>query len=320
MSSLRALAGQVENEALKSVMSAVKDDVSEGKSLGEALQSHPKIFSKLYINMIKAGESSGKIGVVLERLADFIEYQVAMKGQIVSTISYPAIMILASSGIISFLFISIVPKLQKVFENLRVKLPWYTNVLIALSEALQRYWYVLIILGLLFIFVFKKYAATPAGRAKLDKLILKIPLFGEIILRNNISRFTRTLSTLLNSGVPIIQSLEITKNIISNTQISDVINQAKISVQEGDSLAATLDRSGQFPPLVVHMTRTGEQTGELEAMLGHVADAYEAEVQRKIATFISFLEPLMIIVLGGIVVVIVLALLLPMMSVMNQMR
>lgn len=318
--SLRALTEQVENVVLRNTLAAVKDLVTEGRSLGDACGQFPNIFDRLYINMVKAGESSGNLGLVLERLADFQEYQVKVRGQIFSALAYPGIMIFASVGIIAYLFISVVPKLQKVFTSMKVALPWYTQTLIAMSEFLQTRWYiVLITIGGIY-YGFKTWYNTDSGKEKVDSLSLRLPIVGGIVLRTNVSKFTKTLSTLLGSGVPIITALDITKNVISNKPISDAVKAAKQQVQEGESLAATIEKSKNFPPLVVHMIRTGEKTGELEQMLKHVSNAYDAEVERKIDSLISMIEPLMIIVMGGVVTVVVIAMLVPMLSIMGKVR
>ncbi|MBI2601534.1 MAG: type II secretion system inner membrane protein GspF [Deltaproteobacteria bacterium] len=318
--SLKALTDQVENTVLRNALAAVKDMVSEGKSLGEAMGSFPNIFDRLYVNMVKAGESSGSLGIVLERLADFQEYQVAVRGKIFSALAYPSLMILASFGIIIYLFVSVVPKLQKVFISLKVALPWYTQWLINISEFLQAKWYIVVaVVGAVY-YLFKVWYASEAGRESFDRMALKAPLFGGIVLRVNVSKFTKTLSTLLGSGVPIIMALEITKNIIGNKPISNAVGEARQAVQEGESLAATIEKTKVFPSLVTHMIRTGEKTGELEEMLKHVAAAYDSEVERKIESLLSLIEPLMIILMGGIVVVVVIAMLVPMLSIMNQIR
>lgn len=318
--SLKALVSQVENPVLRNTLAAVKDEVSEGKSLAESSSHFPGVFNRLYVNMVRAGESSGTLGTVLVRLADFLEYQVKVKGQIVSAVTYPAIMIVSSSALVGYLFVSVVPSLTKVFENLKVTLPWYTKALIKISETLQAYWYILVALLILGVLSFRRWVATPAGRRKFDEFLLNLPLFGGIFMRTSISRFTKTLSTLLASGVPIIQALDITKNVVTNSVIAEVLEQAKIEVQEGKSLAACIDRSGRFPGLVVHMIATGEKTGQLEEMLIHVSNAYDAEVERKIETMISLIEPLMMIIMFGIAGVVIAAMMLPMLSVMNQLR
>ncbi len=318
--SLKALTEQVDHVLLRSTVAEIKDKISEGKSLAEASSEYPTVFNKLYINMVRAGESSGTLGIVLERLADYFEKQIEIRGSIVSAITYPILMIVASFGIIAYLFISVVPKLTKVFENLRVTLPWYTKMLVGVSEFLQVYWYLVVLLGFGVYYLFHRWISTEKGKRTFDEFSLKLPLFGALILRIGVSRFTQTLSTLLSAGVPIIQALEITKNVITNVVIAQVVEEAKIAVQEGQSLANCIEKSGKFPGLVVHMIRTGEKTGQLEEMLKHVSTAYESEVERKIAAMISLIEPLMIIGMAGVTILIVMAMLIPMLSVMSQIR
>ena len=318
--SLKALTAQVEHVVLRNTLQAVREQVSEGKSLADALTQYPGVFNRLYVNMVRAGESSGTLGLVLERLADYMEKQVAAKSQVVSAMTYPAVMIFANVALIGYLIMSLVPKLQKIFVSLKAPLPTYTKAIIAFSEFLQTKWYLIpIVLGLGF-FGFRKWVGTEAGRKKFDRFLLNLPVFGPLIMRMQVSRFTQTLSTLLSSGVPIIRALEITKNIITNVVIAEVLEQAKISVQEGRNLGQTIEKSGQFPPLVTHMIMTGERTGQLEEMLSHVAVAYEAEVQRKIESLISLVEPVMIVVMAGSAGGIIAAVLVPMLSIMNQMR
>jgi general secretion pathway protein F len=317
---LKALKGQVDNKTLQNVLSNVSAKVSEGQSLADALSAYPKVFGRLYINMIRAGESSGKLDIVLDRLAGFLENQAETQGNIIAALTYPLLMILASVAIVGFLFVFIVPKLTKVFDSLKVTLPWYTKMCIAISEFLQNRWYVVFIVIAAVVVLFMRWVKTEKGRADWDEFVLKVPLFGGIIMRIMISRMTKTLATLLNSGVPILQSLEITKNVITNTVIANVIEEAKIAVREGKSLGRTIEQSGKFPTLVTHMIKTGERTGELETMLEHVAVAYEVEAKRKIESMISLIEPIMIIVMGLFVVLIVLSLMVPMLSVMNQVR
>ena len=318
--SLRALIQQVENETLSSVLSAVKDGVSEGKSLGDSMSLHPNCFDKLYVNMVTAGEASGTLDLVLTRLADFLEYQAKVKGDIFAALAYPLIMILASFGIIAYLFVSVVPKLQKVFSSLKVKLPLFTELLIGFSNFVQNNLLIIFLVLAILGFLFQKWRTSQKGKVKFDRVLLKLPIFGGIVMRVNVSRFTKTLSTLLSSGVPILAALEITKNTIANSIIAKVVSDSIVSVQEGESLGLTIEKSGQFPPLVSHMIKTGEKTGEIETMLEHVSKAYDVEVERKIAATISLIEPAMIILMGIIVVIIVIAMLVPMLSVMSQMR
>ena len=317
---LKALGNQVENEVLRNALSNIKDQISEGKSLHEALASFPAIFDRLYVNMVKAGEASGTLGLVLTRVADFIEYQVKIRGQVLGAMMYPAVMICAMLGITAIMFVSVVPKMQVVFKSMKIVLPWYTKTLIGFSEFLQTQWYLLFAgIGLL-VFLFRKWYASPEGRRTFDKKSLTVPVFGAIVMRINVSRFTKTLSTLLASGVPILGALEITKNIISNTLISEALEQARVAVQEGQSLGQSIEKSQLFPPLVTYMIMTGERTGQLEEMLGHVSVAYDAEVERKVEAMIGMIEPMMVILMtvGG--AGILGALMVPMLSIMNQIR
>ncbi len=318
--SLKALTAQVESKVLRNTLQAVRELVSEGKSLGDAISQYPGVFNRLYVNMVRAGEQSGTLGLVLDRLSDYMEKQEEAKGQVISAMTYPAVMIAANLLVIGYLIMSLVPKLQKVFVSLKAPLPWYTAAIIAFSEWLQSYWFVVPILLFVVGFTFRQWVTSPVGRKKFDTFLLAVPVFGGLIMRMQVSRFTQTLSTLLASGVPIIRALEITKNIITNVVIAEVLENAKISVQEGKNLGQTIERSGKFPPLVTHMIMTGERTGQLEEMLSHVAVAYEAEVQRKIESLISLVEPMMIIVMAGSAGGIIAAVLMPMLSIMNQVR
>lgn len=318
--SLKALVSQVENDSLRRTLSLVKDSVSEGKSLAESSAAFPHIFNKLYVNMVKAGESSGTLGLVLERLADFMEYQVAVRGKITQAMVYPSIMICASLGIVVFLLIVIVPKLTKVFASLKVTVPWYTEVLISFSNFLQGYWYVPIVLLVGVIFFARNWLATDHGRRKFDKWMITAPVIGPVFLMVAVSRFTKTLSTLLSSGVPIIPALDITKNVVNNMILTDVLEQAKVEVQEGNSLASCINKSGVFPGLVTHMIATGEKTGQMVTMLAHVAKAYDAEVERKIGKMVSLIEPIMMMVLMVIAVGVIIGMIMPMMDVMKQIK
>ena len=317
---LKALTNQVENEVLRNALSNIKDQISEGKSLHEALGSFPAIFDRLYVNMVRAGEASGTLGLVLTRVADFIEYHVKIRGQIVGAMMYPAVMICAMAAITGIMFVSVVPKMQAVFKSMKVVLPWYTKTLIGISEFLQTQWYLILVGVAILVYLARKWYASPEGRRTFDRNALRVPIFGGIVMRVNVSRFTKTLSTLLSSGVPILGALEITKNIIANTLISEALEQARVAVQEGQSLGQSIEKSQLFPPLVTYMIMTGEKTGQLEEMLGHVSVAYDAEVERKVDAMIGLIEPAMVILMtvGG--AGILGALMVPMLSIMNQIR
>jgi len=317
---LKALVEQVSDPVLRQALAQVRDRVNEGKSLAESMSAFPGIFNRLYVNMVKAGFESGRLGLVLNRLSEFMEYQTKIKNDVFSAMTYPAVMILVSFAVIGYLFVSVVPKLQKIFASLKVSLPWYTKFLIEVSDFLQNHWILIFISILSLGLLFERWVKTTEGRKKFDRIMLNLPVFGPIVLALNVSRFTKTLSTLMDSGVQLVPALEITRNVIGNVIISNVIENARVTVQEGQGLGVTIERSGEFPPIVAHMIKTGERTGGVESMLNHVAVAYDAEVERKIGSMISLIEPAMIVIMGGIVVVVVVAMMVPMLGLMSQVR
>jgi general secretion pathway protein F len=312
---LTALVEQVDHERLKRVLSAVKQRVNEGSSLAEALGQHPKAFSNLYVNMIRAGESSGALDVVLYRLADFTESQARLRSKVLGTLTYPAAMLVIGSVIMGILFTVVIPKITKVFEDTKVVLPWTTRFLIGFSGFVHDYWWALGLLMAGGIYVFLRWRKTPAGRARWDIWILQAPIFGPLIRQVAVARFSRTLATLLKSGVPLLNAMEIVRNIVGNTRLAAVIEEASESIREGESIAAPLKRSGEFPPLVYHMVAIGEKSGDLEGMLGNVANAYDSQVETKIAALTSLLEPVMIVVMGVAVAFIVFSILMPILQI-----
>ena len=309
--SLTAMVDQTENDYLKLVLSQVKQRVNEGGSLADALAQHPKVFPALYCNMIEAGESSGALDVVLYRLADFTEGQARLRSKVIGALIYPAIMIIIGMGILAILFVVVIPKITKIFTDLKAVLPLPTRILLGMSDFLASYWWavLLVVIGL---FVFHvRYTQTISGRTKWDRFKLNMPMFGNIIRMLAISRFSRTLSTLLSSGVPLLGALDIVRNIVDNKVLADAIDEARESITEGESIAAPLKRSGQFPPLVIHMIAVGERTGQLESMLNNVADTYQYQIETRINALTSLLEPLMIVMMGGAVGFMVFSILLP---------
>ena len=308
---LSALADQIENPLLKKSISQIKDKVTGGARLADAMKAFPKVYSDLYIHMIRAGEASGALEAVLERLADFTEYQAMLKSKVMGAMMYPIIMSGVGMSLMLYLLISVVPKIVSIFEDAEAVLPLPTRILMAVSSFAQNYWY-LIILGMILAGYFiRRYIKTPAGRMRLDRLSLKAPIFGELFRKIALSRFSRTLSTLLRSGVQLLQALDIVKNVVNNKVLAEVIDNTQHSVKEGESIAEPLKRSGQFPPMVVHMITVGEKTGALETMLEKVADTFDTEVDTTVNTMTTLLEPLMILVMGGVVSFIVLSILLP---------
>jgi general secretion pathway protein F len=308
---LGALQDQVENVLLKKSVSQIKDKVVEGRRLHEAMKAFPDIYDDLYISMVQAGEASGALEQVLKRLADFTEYQATLKSKVTGAMLYPVIMSLVGSSLMLYLLVSVVPKIVTIFEDSDVILPLPTRILMGVSGFAQSYWWLLIILAFLGGWFFKRYVRTPHGRRKIDQLSLKAPIFGELFRKIAISRFTRTLGTLLQSGVQLLQALDIVKHVVNNKVLSEAIDSTKHSVREGESIAEPLKRSGQFPPMVIHMIAVGEKTGALETMLEKVADSYDAEVNTTVSSLTTLLEPLMILIMGGVVSFIVLSILLP---------
>ncbi len=312
---LTALVEQVDHERLKRVLSAVKQRVNEGSSLADALGQHPKAFSNLYVNMIRAGESSGALDVVLFRLADFTESQARLRSKVLGTLTYPAAMVIIGAAVMGILFTVVIPKITKIFEDTKVVLPWTTRILLGVASFMHDWWWAVILLLAAGIYGFVRWRRTEAGRARWDIWVLDAPIFGSLIRQVAVARFSRTLATLLKSGVPLLTALDIVRNIVGNTRLAAVIEEARESIKEGESIAAPLKRSGEFPPLVYHMIAIGEKSGELEDMLGNVANAYDSQVETKIAALTSLLEPIMIVVMGVAVAFIVFSILMPILQI-----
>ncbi len=311
---LAALVDQVENVTLRLVLADLRQKVNEGASLAKALADHPKVFDTVFINMVEAGEASGTLEIVLLRLADFSEAQVKLRNKIKGAMTYPVIMGIFGFGMMNVIFIFVIPKMAKIFTSSKRELPLITKICIWISEFLQNYWWLLIASIIGGLFLFSKYIATPRGRGQWHALQLRLPILGMLVKMINVSRFCSTLATLLNSGVPILTALTIVKNLIPNVHMKDAVEKARISVSEGATLTAPLVQSGHFPPLVTHMIRLGEKSGELEPMLKIISENYEDQVESKIGGLTSILEPIMMIGLGAAVGFIVFAVVIPMMD------
>lgn len=311
---LTAVSEQLENQKLKRVMTQIKQDVSEGASLKDALVQHPRVFETLYVNMVGAGEQSGNLDVVFERLSDFTENQVRLRAKLMGAMMYPLIMVVLGFLIVSLMMLFVVPKISEMFEEMGAELPFITRVLIGTSEIFQNWWY-LIFLGIIggSIF-FSRWRRSQTGKPVWDRFVLRVWIFGPLIRMLSIARFARTLSTLLASGVPILTAMDIVRSILTNETLAVVIDDARDAVKEGEPIADPLKRSRQFPPMVTHMIAIGEKSGQLESMLGNVADSYEVQVDSKITQLTSVLEPVMIVLMGGAVAFLVFAILMPMMQ------
>lgn len=308
--SLSALIDQTENAALKRILSQVKTEVNEGIALGDAMARH-KAFDHIYVNMVRAGESSGTLDVVLERLADFKEGQAKIQGEITGALMYPLIMVFVGIVNVGILFTVVVPRITKIFEHAKVQLPIQTRILMWVSSTVGSYWWLIIILVAGSVFLFRRWKKSEAGRRQWDSFVLKVPIMGGILRMIAVSRFARTLSTLLSSGVSLLVSLDIVKNVVDNTRISKAIEVARDAIREGEDIAAPLKRSGQFPPMVTHMVAIGEKSGQLEGMLNRVAVSYEQRVDVSLKSLMSLLSPLLILGMGGAVGFIVFSILTP---------
>jgi general secretion pathway protein F len=317
LDSIAALTDQVENEQLVRILRTIRESLNEGTSFAKSLEQHPKAFPALYVNMVAAGEASGTLEAVLERLADFMEGQTRLRGKVTSALAYPLLMAGVGVIMVSVMMIGVVPKVTTVFDNLGQTLPWYTRLLIFVSDAVAAYWWLLAGLIAIAIYLFRRWKNTPAGRLRWDTFRLKMPLFGRLTLLVAVARFTRTLSTLLASGVQLLQAMEIGRHVLENAHLQAVIADAIGSIRGGQSIAEPLKKSGAFPPMVTHMIAIGEKSGQLEAMLENVSRAYETDVETRVQTLTSLLEPLMIVVLGVVVAFIALAILMPLIQ-MNQ--
>lgn len=311
---LAALVDQTENPKLSSTIATIRERVTEGSKLSDAMKAYPKIFDTLYINMINAGEASGALELVLQRLGDFTEGQAKLTSRVKSAMTYPILMSVVGGGLMVMLLTFVVPKITKRLVGMGKDLPLPTKLLMGVSDTLIGYWYIFLILGVAIFFFTRRYLRTPKGKEFFDQKILKAPVVGKLTRLVAISRFTRTLGTLLASGVPMLAAMDIVRNIITNTVMRQAIETTRDAVKEGASISDTLKRTGEFPPLVIHMLSVGEKTGELEKMLDRVADNYDRQIDNTIGTLTSLLEPLMIVVMAGMVAFIVLSVMLPMLQ------
>jgi general secretion pathway protein F len=308
---LGALAEQAERPTLARTLAQVRQEVTEGRNLADALAQHPGTFASLYVNMVRAGEASGALHVVLDRLADYTENQARLLGKVRSALTYPAIMLLLSGVILFFLLSYVVPKVTRIFQETQQQLPMPTKVLLGVSDLVAQWWWLMLLVLAGIALGLRQWSRTPAGREHVDRWTLGVPYLGKLAQKLAVARFARTLSTLLASGIGLLPALDIVKSIVDNTVLTRAIERARDAIREGQSIAPPLRESGLFPPLVVHMVAVGERSGELEAMLGKAADAYDDEVENAVVALTTILEPIIIVVMGGVVLFIVLAILLP---------
>ena len=318
--SLRTLSKQEKNANLRKIMGSLAESVEGGTTFSEALAQHPKAFNKLYVNMVKAGELGGVLEIVLTRLAEFAEKSQRIRGKVTSAMVYPAVVLTIAVGIVTFLMLFIVPKFEAIFKDMLGgrPLPAITQIIMDLSRFIQGNF--LLIAGVLTVLVIGLRFAIrlPGIAAALDSYKLKLPLFGDLLTKTSVARFSRTLGTLVSSGVPILQALQITRDTAGNERVSSAIETIHDNVKEGESMVAPMEASQIFPPMVVSMVQVGEETGQLPDMLTKVADVFEEEVDTAVAGLTSLLEPVMIVLLALIVGTIVVALFLPLITIIQD--
>jgi general secretion pathway protein F len=310
---LAALTEQVETPKLKSVLGQVRDQVNQGTSFADAL-AQTKSFPDLYVSMVNAGEAGGALETVLERLADYLESQVRLRNKVSSILIYPAVMFGFAMIVVGMLVTVVLPQITDLLTSLNKELPWYTAAIIDLSSFARSYWWAIAIAIALFALAFRAFTKTTRGRELYDRTLLKLPVIGKTVRLLAISRFSRTLSTLLSGGLPIVRALDTARDVTDNVVLGEAIDSARESITEGASIATPLRASGEFPPMVTHMIEVGERSGQLEAMLSKVADTYEEQVETSITRLTSLLEPVLILVMVGIVGIIIMAVLMPMLQ------
>jgi type IV pilus assembly protein PilC len=317
---LDILAQQTENKALADVTRSVVYDVESGHTLADALRQHPKAFSDLYVNMVAAGEAGGILDTILLRLAQFLEKNDAIIRKVKGAMVYPAVIVAVAVTAIAVLLIFVIPTFETMFASVNLELPLPTRIVIGASSLLQHYWWAIIGGIALFVFGVYRYYKTDGGRLQIDTLLLKVPVLGDLIRKSAVSRFTRTLGTLISSGVSILEGLEITARTAGNMVVHNAVMESRASIAGGETIAAPLQKSRVFPPMVISMIAVGEQTGGLDEMLSKIADFYDEEVDAAVSALLSLMEPIMIVVLGVVVGGMVVAMYLPIFDMVNAVQ
>lgn len=317
---LEILSGQMKDPALKEAVEAVTADVKGGMQLNEALAKHPRIFSKLYINMIRAAELGGILDTILDRLAGFLEYEAEIKAKIKSAMMYPVLVLCFSQVMLFALFSFVLPKFKEIFTGMNVEMPPVTAALFGMGDFMQGHWWMILIAGIGAFFGMKAYAKTPKGSYQVDLVKLKLPIVGELALKMSVARFSRTFGTLINSGVPMMRSLEIVGETLGNRVLTEAIDNTRISIREGNKLSAPLAQSQLFPNMVTCMIDIGEESGRLSEMLMKVGDFYDQEVETTVKGLTSMIEPMLIIFLGVVVGFIAISIMTPIFKLVNSVK
>lgn len=309
---LNNLFSQGNNKFLKYVINEISKGVEGGESLSVAMGRYPKAFDKMFVHMMEAGEASGKLDVSLERMSEYYQKEYELRKKVTAALVYPVIITVVAVIVVTILMIVVLPMFAQIFRDAGVQLPLITQLLINFGEFGKRFWFLLPLIPALVFFVYRAMRANPKGSEMLDKFWLKVPLIGDLLLKVAVSRFTRTFSTLLDSGVPLLQGLDIVEKVVGNAVLAKAIRDAAISVNRGSGLATPLENSGIFPPMVSQMVAIGEETGNITAMLEQVSEYYDKEVGYAVENLTTMIEPLIIVVLGGVVAFIVAAIMIPM--------
>ncbi len=318
--SLNALVDQTQNKQMQAVIRDIREQITTGTDFNDALASHPKHFSDLYLSMVRAGEASGELDVVLGRVADFMQNQNRLRGKIVAAMTYPAIMLFMSVAVVIFLLIFVVPNIVQILEEQQIEKPLPTMIVTGTSDFLMNYWYVVLLAVIAGVTVFRMWTTTEAGRYTWDRAILRAPIIGDVFTKTSVSRFSTTLSVLLRSGLPALEGLRIVKDVVDNTALARVIGQVHDSIIEGTDISTPIKKSGVFPPMVGYMIAVGEQTGELDNLLERISIAYDEEVDLSVQKMTAMIEPIMIVFMAVTVGTIVASVMLPLMQISSQAR
>ena len=311
---LNALVEQCVDPHLERVLRNVKEEITSGNNLAEAMAKHPRFFSDLYVNMVRAGEASGHLDVVLTRIADYLQKQASLKGKVLAAITYPAIMVIVGLAVVIFLMSYVVPRITQILKDRGQPLPFITELLMTASDFTKAYWIYVLLAMVIGGFFLKSLIGTDAGRLKFDSLLLRLPIFGTLFSKQAISRFALTFSTLLKSGLPALDSLKIVALVVNNAKLTQVINNIHARIIEGADIATPIRKSKVFPPMVGYMVAVGEQSGQLEEILDRIAESYEEELDLTIQRLTSMIEPIIIILLAVVVGFIIAAVLLPLLD------
>jgi general secretion pathway protein F len=320
VSAMDTLMAQFPSPGLKKTIAKIKSAIVEGSSFANALSSFPSVFSPIYINMVRAGETSGTLEIVLDRLADITENQEALKNRVVTAMIYPLLIMLIGLLIMSFLFIYVIPNITSIFVDMQQDLPLPTQILIGISTAFKSYWWVMVVALIAALLGLQQVRKSTKGRHWSDRVILKLPMAGSLAGKLAAAGFTRTLGSLLDNGVSMLPSLEIVKNIVGNVHIAEAIDEVAVEVGKGQPLGKTLEATEVFPPIAIQMIQVGEQSGDLEEMLGKVADVFEKEVETTVMRMTALLEPIMVLIMAGMVLFIVLSIFLPILEMRTLVR